>query len=89
MLAREVKNRLRTEPFVVKHQQIRHENAGALEAVRSFPFARWVVAFFSLWEPPCLPVRSAKKFVSVGKLSGDFTPHKRARNSRRLLLGSF
>jgi hypothetical protein len=36
MLAPEVKPRLRTEPFVVKHQEIRHENTGAFERARSF-----------------------------------------------------
>jgi hypothetical protein len=36
MLACEVKNRLRTEPFVVKHQEIGQENTGALEGARSF-----------------------------------------------------
>lgn len=46
-----------------------------------FPFARWVVAFLSLREGPCFPERSAKKFLSVGKLSGDFTLPTRARTS--------
>ena len=36
MLASKVRNRLSRNLFVVEHQEIRHENTGALEGARSF-----------------------------------------------------
>jgi hypothetical protein len=73
----------------VEHQEISPENTRTVDGLPLFfrLHAGWWLS--SLCKSACNSVRSAKKFVSVGKLSGDFTPHKRARNSRRLLLGSF